>query len=261
MSVPQNELIADLHLALQRKEFVLFYQPLFNLTQSTCDGVEALIRWQHPKKGILLPEEFIPVADQSDLIVDIGEWVLRNACLQIKHWQNKGLNPLRMAVNISGRQLKHNFVDFVIGVLQEIDLKPQYLELELNEHIIIHDELLIDIIHRLSKLGIQIALDDFGTGYASASNLKHIHVDRIKIDKHFVKNLHLNQGESFVRSTIQLAKELNVQVIAEGIETLDQKKMLLSFMCNEGQGSYLSEPLSAEEVEKFLIVHQNSISF
>ncbi len=257
----KDALISELLQAIQNQELILFYQPLFSLTTSTYAGVEALIRWQHPKRGLLLPDDFIPVAEKSDLIIKIGEWVLKYACLQIKAWQEKNLSPLRVAVNVSDQQIKQeNFVDFISHTLQEINLEPYYLELELNENIIIYNEQLIDMVHQLSKLGVKIALDDFGTVPVRATDLKRIPIDRIKIDKTFIEHIQEDNHKNtvFVRSTIALAKEINASVLAEGVETISQLKALRSYHCDETQGSYFSDPLSAEEVEIFLRIHQNS---
>lgn len=249
---PEKELLN----AIKDHEFILFYQPQFNLVTSTFEGIEALIRWQHPERGLILPDEFIGIAEKSDLIVEIGEWVLRTACLQFKRWQDQGLSPIRIGVNVSDRQLKQQtFADFVVNTLNEINLSPNCLELELSENMIISDDdqMTIQMLHKLNKLGILIALDDFGTGNSSYDYLKRIPVDRIKIDKSYIRDIHHNHlNEEAVKSLIQLAAELNLQLVAEGVETLVQLQMLLTHQCTEIQGYYYSEPLPAKQVETFL---------
>jgi len=262
MDSGKEKLKKELLRAIKSQEFVLYYQPQFNLTTAKFDGVEALIRWRHPERGILLPADFISVAEESGLIVRIGEWVVKTACKQNKAWQKKGLPFIRVAVNVSGKQFQQNeFVEFVMQTLQKFQLKPQYLELELTENIIIHDddEKIIHTIHRLKKLGVQIALDDFGTGYSSISYLKKIPIDRIKIDRTYIQNINANSDDAaIVRAIIALATTLNLEVLAEGVESLRQLEMLISQDCKEAQGFYFSKPLPAEEVEKFLIFYQNN---
>lgn len=264
-STNKEDLKAEILNGLKNQEFVLYYQPQFNLATTQFEGVEALIRWQHPKKGFLLPGDFVSFAEESGLIVRIGEWVLKTACTQIKTWHDKGLPPIRVAVNISARQFQSkDFVESVMHLLEEINLKPKYLELEITENIIIHDDdhTIIHTIHRLKKLGVQIALDDFGTGYSSISYLKKIPIDRIKIDRTYIKNINTNSDDAaIVRAIIALATSLNLQVLAEGVESLKQLKMLLSQECKEVQGFYFSEPLPAEETEKFLRFYQDKPFF
>lgn len=261
-SSKQDELKHSLLKALKNHELIIHYQPQFNLNNSQFEGVEALLRWIHPTEGLLLPSQFIKLAENSGLIVHIGEWVIKTACEQIKAWQDKGLPPIKVAVNISGRHFRHkDFVEFVIKTLNRIHLKPKYLELEITENTIIHDDdhKIIKTIRRLKKLGIQIALDDFGTGYSSISYLKKIPIDRLKIDKTFIKNINTNSDDAaIVRAIISLASSLNLQVVAEGVESLKQLKTLLSQECKEVQGFYFSEALPAVEVEKFLIFYQNN---
>ncbi|VVC76044.1 Phytochrome-like protein cph2 [Aquicella siphonis] len=243
--------------AVHNQELVLYYQPQFNVATSTFEGIEALIRWRHPERGLLTPDQFIPFAEQSDLIIHIGEWALSQACKQFKIWQGKGLSPVRVAVNVSGRQfLQQNFVEVVFGILAEVKLDPACLELEISENTIIRedDRTLIEMIQRLNKAGILIALDDFGTGHSSVNYLQHIPVNRIKIDKLYIKNIHSNDADvTVVKSLIKLAQDMNLQVVAEGVETLIQLQTLLSQECQEIQGYYFSQPLPAEKVEQFLL--------
>ncbi len=259
---PSDILKAELINALKNHEFVLYYQPQYNLVTTRCEGVEALIRWHHPVRGLLYPDEFIPIAEKSEIISRIGEWVLRTSCLQARTWLDKGFPNLRMAVNVSGRQLRnHKFIDLIRDLLQEYSLKPESLELELNENIIFHndDKKIIQALERLHEMGVQIALDDFGTGFSSISYLKKIPIDRIKIDKSFIDKIHTNNDDAaIVKAIITLAMTLKIQVIAEGVETL---KQLQTLTANEGvgvQGFYISQALPVEEVEKFLLLYQNA---
>ena len=257
----KNKTKSELFSALENEEFVLYYQPQFNLMTSKFAGVESLIRWQHPERGLILPDDFIPLAEESEVIVHIGEWVLRTACQQSKLWRERGYPPIRIAVNISARQLflQEDFVELILQTLQAVGMNPEHLELELSENIIIHDERIIETVHRLKKVGILIALDDFGTGYSSISHLKKIPIDRIKIDKTFIKDIHTNHGDAaIVQAIIALAASLNLRVVAEGVESLKQLQLLLSQECMEAQGFYFSEPLNAIEFDKFLAYsHQN----
>lgn len=255
------QITSELLHAIQNNEFILYYQPEFNLATSQFEGVEALIRWQHPTRGLLLPIDFIHIAEESEIIVTIGEWVLKTACQQNKSWQDKGIPPIRVAVNVAGRQLQPHFVETVISTLKEANLDAKYLELELNENIIIHENeaRLIETIKQLKNLGIQVALDDYGTGYTSISYLKKIPVDKIKIDKSFIENINSNHVDvAIVKAIVDLAASLNIQVIAEGVESLVQLKALVSHEDIKLQGFYFSEPLPALEVEKFLVNYLNS---
>lgn len=261
MSISHERVKIELLNAIKNHELILYYQPQFNLSTTKFESVEALIRWQHPVKGLLLPNDFIPIAEESGLIVKIGEWSIKKACLQNKLWRDKGLPAIRIAVNVSGRQLQQrDFVEFIMNSLQEANVEAHYLELELTENIIIHDnnKKLISAIQRLKKLGVRLALDDFGTGYSSISHLKKIPIDRIKIDKTYIKNINVNNDDTaIVKAIISLAASLNIQVLAEGVESLKQLNTLLAHECQEAQGFYFSEPLPAEGVEKFLLFYQN----
>lgn len=256
-----EELLSDLQNALTNQEFILYYQPEFDLANSKFVGVEALIRWKHPKFGLLLPNDFIPLAEQSDLINQIGEWVLLTACQQNRLWQDKGLPAINIAVNVAGRQVTESFVDFVFDTLEKSKLDPHYLELELSERIILHheDNKFVDLIHKLKQHGIQIALDDYGTGYTSISYLKKIPLDKIKIDKTLIENINTDHVDlAIVKGIVDLANNLNIHVIAEGVESLVQLKALLFHEEIRLQGFYFAEPLPAEEVEKFLLQYHNT---
>lgn len=245
---------AELRTAIEENEFVLYYQPQIDLNAEKLVSVEALIRWRHPTKGIILPLEFIPLAEETGLIFPIGEWVLRTACKQIKEWQNRGLPHIRVAVNITTKQLRlYNLREVILDILEETGLEPQYLELELTENIIINNMDVIKTIHELKKIGVQIVLDDFGTGYSSLNYLRELPVDRLKIDQSYVQNIASNRGDDvIIQAIIAMANNLNMQVLAEGVETQNQLDFLRNQQCGEAQGFYFSKPVSAEECESLL---------
>lgn len=244
----------QLRQALNNNELILCYQPQYDLKQYKLGAVEALVRWQHPEKGLLLPIDFVPLAEETGLIVSIGEWILRKACLQNKAWQDAGLPPIRIAVNVSAQQIKQqNFVEIVKTVLEETKLKPEYLELELTENVIISSMDVINTATALKELGVTIAIDDFGTGYSSLSYLKKLPLDRLKIDGSFIKNIKTeDDDEVIIRAIISVANNLHMEVLAEGVETKNQLDFLMNQHCNEIQGFYFSKPLMAKELEKLL---------
>jgi diguanylate cyclase (GGDEF)-like protein/PAS domain S-box-containing protein len=253
-SINRLEKEMELRHAIANNELILYYQPQIDINQDKLVAVEALIRWKHPRLGMLLPIDFIPLAEESGLIVPIGEWVLRTACRQNKAWQNAGLPPIRVAVNITTQQLNlYNLVDLIKGILEEAQLDPQYLELELTENSIISNTNVIETINTLKDFGIRIALDDFGTGYSSLSYLKDIHLDRLKIDRSFVQNILTNRGDDvIIQAIITMAASLHLEVLAEGVETEQQLNFLKKQHCGEIQGFYFSKPLSIKEMESVL---------
>lgn len=248
------ELENDLRKALTNEEFILHYQPEFDLVTGAFAGVEALIRWQHPTKGLIAPGNFIPIAEETGLIVPIGEWVIKEACRQNKEWQTKGIPPLRVGVNMAHLQLEQaDLIPKLKLILQETGLSSKFLELELTENIIINNEEIIEKIHALKKLGLGISLDDFGTGYSSFSYLKKLPLDRIKIDRVYIQNIHLNPNdEAIIRAIVAMAISLNLQVIAEGVETQEQAQFLKKLYCHEGQGFYFCRPLEPDKLIQFL---------
>lgn len=250
----------QLRQAIARNEFFLLYQPQMDIKQDKLVAVEALVRWQHPEKGLILPIDFIPLAEETGLIIPIGEWVLKTACKQNKDWQDAGLPPIRVAVNITTQQLnQYNLVDFVKKVLNETELEPKYLELELTENSIVSNTSAINTINTLKELGIHIALDDFGTGYSGLSYLKNLQLDRLKIDRSFVKNIQINRGdEVIIQAIITMAHSLNLEVLAEGVETEAQMDFLKNLKCGEIQGYYFNKPLSSSDLEKVLKDPQNN---
>ena len=249
-----------LHHALERKEFLLYYQPQVDLASGEICGMEALLRWQHPDLGMISPLEFIPLAEETGLIVPIGEWVLRTACAQNKTWQDAGLRALPMAVNLSGRQFtQHALVQTVTQVLQETGLPPHWLELEITESTLILDvQDSIATLNELTELGINISIDDFGTGYSSLSYLKRFPITSIKIDQSFVRDIHTDPDDAaIVSAIIAMAQGLNMKTIAEGVETLDQLVFLRSRDCNAIQGYYFSKPVPPGDFVELLRGNSN----
>ncbi|MFC0216517.1 EAL domain-containing protein [Paenibacillus chartarius] len=249
------ELENDLRLALERDEFILFYQPQWDTQRGTLIGAEALLRWKHPKRGMVPPVQFIPVAEASGLINPIGEWVLKEACRQNKQWQESGLPPIRISVNLSIRQFEQpDLVDRVAQVLQSVQLEPAFIELEITESMAMDAERAIITLSSLKRLGVHISMDDFGTGYSSLSVLRRFPIDKLKIDRSFVRDFGDNQSNALIASTIiGMAHSLNLSVIAEGVETLEQVEFLRTLACYQVQGYYYSPPLPAEDFRtKFL---------
>jgi diguanylate cyclase (GGDEF)-like protein len=246
---------ADLRRALDNDEFYLEYQPQFDLGLNRIVGAEALVRWNHPEKGVIPPVQFIPPAEETGLIAPLGEWVLRTACRQNKAWQEAGYAYLRMAVNLSAYQLRQSdFVKLVDCVLQDTWLDPRWLELELTESLVMENaELSRDVLAELSKRGIHLTIDDFGTGYSSLSYLKNFTVDRIKIDRSFVGQLPdaLNDA-AIVETILAMARTLKLEVVAEGVETKEQLDFLKKHDCRVVQGFYLGCPMRAELFVKHL---------
>jgi len=245
----------QLRRALENGEFILHYQPQLDLQERTIVGVEALLRWNNLETGLIPPGKFIPVAEDTGLIVQIGAWVLREACRQARAWQDAGLPPFVVAVNLSAIQFKRlDLVNMVIDALVLSDLDSQWLELELTESILLQDaESTLDTVHRLKALGVKLSVDDFGTGYSSLAYLKRFAVDKLKIDRSFVRDLTSDPDDAaIVRAIIQMARSLKLRTIAEGVETKELCDLLQLFRCDEVQGYWLARPLPADELETFV---------
>jgi EAL domain-containing protein (putative c-di-GMP-specific phosphodiesterase class I) len=245
----------NLRRALERNEFELVYQPMVEPIGERVIGVEALIRWRRPEIGVIPPNEFIPVAEETGLIQPIGEWVLRTACAQNGAWQTADLPPILMAVNLSGGQFQQpNFVESIAKTLRDSGLPPRYLELELTESIIMKStEATIATLRRLRALGIKISVDDFGTGYSSLSYLKRFPVSTLKIDRSFVRDLTTDPDDrAIVKTIITLAHSLKLSVVAEGVETQEQLHFLRSLRCDHVQGYFFSKPLRADDVARMM---------
>ena len=252
------EVANDLRRALEREEFVLHYQPRLDLASGRIVGAEALIRWNRPEGGLVSPGRFIPVAEETGLIVPIGAWALREACARNKIWQTMGLPPLVVSVNLSPIQFRRaGLVRQVAGTLEETGLEARWLELELTESFIMQDAERINLaMGELKALGVEIAVDDFGTGYSSLSYLKRFPVDRLKIDKSFVQDVtHDPDDAAIARAIISLGHSLNLRVVAEGVETREQMDFVRRHGCDEIQGYFFSRPLDAESFEALLRTH------
>ncbi|AZE50773.1 c-di-GMP phosphodiesterase (BifA) [Pseudomonas chlororaphis] len=257
----RRELEKDLREALTRQQFHLVYQPQISYRDHRVVGVEALLRWQHPEHGFVPPDLFIPLAEQNGTIIAIGEWVLDQACRQLREWHDLGFSDLRMAVNLSTVQLHHAELPRVVNnLLQIYRLPPRSLELEVTETGLMEDiSTAAQHLLSLRRSGALIAIDDFGTGYSSLSYLKSLPLDKIKIDKSFVQDLLDDDDDAtIVRAIIQLGKSLGMQVIAEGVETAEQEAYIISEGCHEGQGYHYSKPLPARELSAYLKQAQRS---
>jgi diguanylate cyclase (GGDEF)-like protein/PAS domain S-box-containing protein len=246
----------DLKEAIRNQEFVLHYQPITNLKTGELSAVEALIRWNHPTLGLVSPDDFIPISEDSGQIVSVGKWVLHTACAQIKEWQEKGYPPFGICVNTSTIQLQHpDFVQTVKDALERTGLDAKWLELEVTESILMEDtKILKQNLVDLKKLGISLSIDDFGTGFTSLSYLQQYSFDRVKIDRSFVSDINDElKGKTITSTIISLAHKLNMRVIAEGIEDEDQLAYLIQENCDEGQGYYFSRPVPAEAIGLSLV--------
>jgi diguanylate cyclase (GGDEF)-like protein/PAS domain S-box-containing protein len=250
------DLQEGLRRALANQELSLVYQPQVDLDSGRIFAAEALIRWKHPTLGMVPPSKFIPVAEACGLIVPIGEWVLRTVCIQAKAWYRAGTRPIGVSVNVSARQFaERNWIDQVSNILKEADLDPNRLELELTESLIIKDvPLAIATMRRLRTMGVQMSIDDFGMGYSSLNALKSFPVARLKLDQSFVREIPNNRSDNAIALTvISLGHELNLKVIAEGVENASQLRFLREHGCDEAQGYYFSKPLRAAELETLLL--------
>jgi diguanylate cyclase (GGDEF)-like protein/PAS domain S-box-containing protein len=251
----QMVLEGRLRRAIEQCQFVLLYQPQIELDSGELVGFEALLRWRHPELGLVPPDEFVPLAEESGLIEPLGLWVLRTACLQHRAWREARLPPVRLAVNMSARQFQRNGLEERIReVLAETAMDPSRLELELTESVLMQEgDQTASLLANLSELGIGLALDDFGTGYSSLSYLKRFPITRVKIDRSFVRDIATSEGDAAVaRAVIAMAHGLGVDVVAEGIETLDQLAVLRRYDCDEGQGYLLGRPVEPAAVPEVM---------
>lgn len=245
------ELEKDLRKALEREEFILFYQPKLDIFTGKIVGVEALIRWQHPQKGMISPAQFIPLAEETGMIIPIGEWVLRKACLDAKAFREAGFPPLVVSVNLSLQQFfQPNFSQMVGQVLTETEMPPELLELEITESMMIDTHHALMIVRELRKFGVRISLDDFGTGYSSLHYLKQFPIDKLKIDQSFIRDCLVNSNNAtIVKTIIAMAHQLQLEINAEGVETKEQLLFLQQNDCHEVQGYLFSKPLPIEEIQ------------
>jgi diguanylate cyclase len=254
-AIERQSLEESLRPALERGEFLLHYQPKVNLATGRITGVEALIRWHHPDRGLVAPSQFVAIAEDCGLIIEIGRWVLREACRQSRAWQDAGFARLTMAVNVSAVEFRtKGFVDCVREILSETGLEARYLELELTERVLMEDvDSTAFVLAELKLMGIHLAVDDFGTGYSSLSYLREFPIDVLKIDQSFVQQITADTEDStIVTAIISMGKSLKRMVVAEGIETQEQRAYLQSEGCAEGQGYLFSPPLPADAFARLL---------
>jgi EAL domain-containing protein (putative c-di-GMP-specific phosphodiesterase class I) len=244
---------SGLHRALRRREFSLFYQPQFSVTDGLLAGVEALLRWHNSHDGLRHPGDFVPAAEQSGVIIDIGGWVLETACAQLASWRDRNIAPPRLALNVSAQQLKQvEFPKLVRRALEKYALPPSVLELELTENVLA-DEAARATLESLQRLGVHLALDDFSADYSSLSHLRHSPIDTVKIDRTFLDEVPHNPAVStLVETIVVMAHALGKRVVAEGVETLEQLEFLRERRCDVAQGFYLARPLSGQAVTGIL---------
>lgn len=242
----------DIEKALENNEFMLHYQPQINIKNGQIVGVEALIRWVHKEKGVIFPDEFIPIAEETGLICKIGEWVLREACSQVKKWENNNLPPIKVGVNLSAQQfLKGDLAQVIKDVLSETEINPRYLELEITESMTMEVNYAIKTLNELKDLGIKVSIDDFGTGYSSLNYLKKFSIDYLKIDRSFVKDIMDDENDANIVDTIiSMAHNLKLEVVAEGVEDKEQLRFLQLHNCDFVQGYFFCKPLSANVFEE-----------
>jgi len=257
MNVPLSNRLSlenDLRHALERNQLVAYYQPQVDLKRGHIVGFECLMRWQHPQRGLVSPAEFIPLAEETGMIAAIGEWMLNSACQQLQTWKTLGLPAVRLAINISPRQMEQPaFVDHILDALHRHGLDQGVLEVEITENLIMKDvERTVEKLKQLSASGIKIAIDDFGTGYSSLNYLKKFPIHTIKIDQSFIADIERDGDTSIVTAIIAMAKGLHLNLIAEGVETENQLAFLRKMECDEIQGFLLSAPLTAQAATSLL---------
>lgn len=257
--IQRNSLEMGLRMALNKNEFSLHYQPQINLSSNEVVGVEALLRWHHSELGLISPAQFIPIAEESGLIIFIGEWVLNEACRQQVEWIRQGLPPLRIAVNVSAIQFQqNNFFDCVKKAIEGSGIDPSYLELELTESLLMTNPLqTVSTLNKIRSLDIKFAIDDFGTGHSSLGYLTRFPIDKLKIDQSFIRNIQGDPvNEAIVKAIIALGSSLGLEIIAEGVETMDELNCIKNYNCQEVQGYYFSRPIPADEFKEW---HQEAM--
>jgi EAL domain-containing protein (putative c-di-GMP-specific phosphodiesterase class I) len=249
---------SSLRRAVERNEFLLHYQPKLDLRNGAISGVEALVRWNHPDWGMVSPAQFIPLAEETGLIVQIGEWVLKTACEQSRQWRDQGIPGVRVAVNLSARQFaQKTLLRDIAKTIAESGLTPESLELEITESLVMQNaEHATETLQKLKAMGIILSIDDFGTGYSSLAYLKRFPIDCIKVDRSFIKDIPIDPDDmAITKGVIALGHSLRLKVIAEGVETVEQRDFLQANGCDEFQGFFFSKPLPAEEVTTLLRNH------
>jgi EAL domain-containing protein (putative c-di-GMP-specific phosphodiesterase class I) len=260
-SIERLTLETDLRVALELQQFELYYQPILSLASGTIVGVEALIRWNHPVRGLLMPLSFIEIIEETGLIIPVGQWILQEACRQQIAWIREGLEPLRMSVNISAMQFyQSNFSDMVRSAIEESDIQPSHLDLELTESLCMHDvHAVMDTLNALHGFGIKLSIDDFGTGYSNLSYLSRFPVDRLKIDQSFIRNIGNEPvNMDIIRAISALGINMNLEIIAEGVETDEELAFVESNGCGFVQGYKFSKPLRAHELADWIRVYNGN---
>ncbi len=257
----QMALESGLRKALDRGELFINYQPKFDLKTQQIMGMEALLRWMHPTNGLISPDDFIPIAEESRLIVPIGEWVLRSACEQMRIWESMGFPPLNMAINLSGYQFNQaNLIHIVSDTIECTGIDPHFLELEITETVLMDNlDSAISRLHLLNDMGLHLSIDDFGTGYSSLTYLKTLPISSLKIDRSFIQDLSSEANTAIIKAILSLAKTLKLRTVAEGLETEEQMEFLASVDCDWGQGYYFSHPLGVEEMTQLIASQPNAI--
>jgi EAL domain-containing protein (putative c-di-GMP-specific phosphodiesterase class I) len=248
----------NLRSALERKEFSLHYQAKVDFKTGLITGVEALLRWDNPSLGSVTPTQFIPVAEETGLIVPIGRWVIKTACAQNVAWQRQGLPPVCVAVNLSLRQIMDdNLLKDIKAALVDSGMAPNLLELEITESMMMHNPArLIGVLADIKELGVRLAIDDFGTGYSSLSQIKHFPIDTLKVDRSFIRNLPQDpEDKAITEAIIAMGKTLSLTVVAEGVETQEQEDFLREHICDEMQGFYFSKPIAPDQFADLLRKH------
>jgi len=258
-SLERLALETHLRRAIERGELSIHYQAKLELATNTLSGVEALLRWNSPELGAVTPAKFIPLAEETGLILSIGKWVLRNACLQVMAWQKDGLDPVRVAVNLSPRQLSDpNLIADVRTVLEETRMPPDLLELEVTESSVMHNvERAVEVLSALRAMGVRLAIDDFGTGYSSLAQLKRFPIDTLKVDRSFIREIPDDaEDRAIAEAIIAMGRTLSLTVVAEGVETIEQQEFLRAQGCDQMQGYYFSKPIAANEFAELLRTHR-----
>jgi EAL domain-containing protein (putative c-di-GMP-specific phosphodiesterase class I) len=254
-AVARQSIEESLRRAIEREEFTLVYQPKVSLRTGEITGAEALLRWTHPTRGPISPAKFVPVAEDSGLIVAIDRWVLREACTQARAWSDAGLPPISVAVNVSAMEFRNEkFLEGIFGILKDTGLNPKLLELELTESVLMKRPASTEsILKALRASGVQLAVDDFGTGYSSLNYLRKFSMDALKIDQSFVRQItNAPEESSIVTAMISMGKSLGLRVVAEGVETQEELAFLHARQCDEAQGFYFSRPVGREDLAKLL---------
>jgi predicted signal transduction protein with EAL and GGDEF domain len=245
----------SLRRGLERQEFLLHYQAKVDLRSGRITGVEALVRWQHPEMGLVPPAQFIPLAEETGLIVPIGRWVLQTACAQNVAWQQQGLPPVHIAVNLSARQFAdEDLVEDIAAALKSTGLRPELLELELTESMVIQNtERAGKVLNEIKKMGVRLAIDDFGVGYSSLTHLKRFPIDTLKVDRSFIRDLPEDaEDKAITEAIIAMGRSLSLTVVAEGVETEEQQNFLRGLECDEMQGYHFSKPIAADAFAELL---------